>query len=217
MSNPPSSRNTLFMQCHPSGNRFYFPHIDGLEIDPTKISAEDIAYALSVQPRFGGHCHPVMSVAEHCWRVSYEVERENALLGLMHDDAEYLCIDLPTPIKALVPDYKTIERIVHEAIAEKFGFIEYRLDDVTRADRVLFCTEIRDLMGGTDGWNVRSPVLEPLPRRIIPMPRKLARIMFLRRLDELTAKPIRPMGFFNGLRWVIWRLKSWIKRKPESI
>jgi len=218
MSNPPSSRNTLFMQCHPSGNRFPFPSIEGLQLNVENIRAEDIAYALSEQPRYAGHCYPVESVAEHCWRVSYETEPTNALNGLLHDAAEYLCIDLPTPIKALVPDYKTVERIVYEAIAKKFGIVPYRLDDVTRADRVLFCTEVRDLMiGGTDGWPCRHLPGDIQPRRVVPMPRKLARIMFLRRLDELTAKPIRPMGFFNGLRWVIWRLKSWIKRKPESI
>ena len=207
----------MFMQCHPSRNRFWFPSIDEFEMPLSQIKAEDIAYALSEQPRFGGHCCPVMSVAEHCWRVSYVTAPENALAGLLHDAAEFLCIDLPTPIKVLLPDYKIIERRIREPLAAKFGFDRNLGEDVNLADLVMFCTEIRDLMGGTDGWNVRSPVLEPLPRRIIPMPRKLARIMFLRRLDELTAKPIRPMGFFNGLRWVIWRLKSWIKRKPESI
>lgn len=89
---------------------------------PDMFCIEDIAHALSMQPRFGGHLKKFYSVAQHSINCSFDVPDEDSLAALLHDASEaYLC-DIPSPIKKLLPDYKRIEHKLMTVIAEKFGF-----------------------------------------------------------------------------------------------
>lgn len=206
-----SHNNSKFMQCSPSGVRIPVPG----KIDPEKIHPEDIAYSLSNQTRFAGHTNPPMSVAEHCWRASYEAAPGHEKTAHLHDGSEYLQVDVPTPFKVLLPQYMVLEAEVQQAIAIRFGIPYPFGDEVSRVDAVLLVTEIRDLMGGTEGWGFDH--IAPLPRRIVPMPRKLAEAMWLRRLDELEGRlGAHHFGFTNRLRLLVWKLKSWILRTPRA-
>lgn len=89
---------------------------------PEMICIEDIAHALSNQARFGGHLKKFYSVAQHslmCYRYSH---RGYEFDSLMHDASEAYLLDIPSPIKAGLSNYKEIEDKLMMAIAEKFGF-----------------------------------------------------------------------------------------------
>jgi len=80
-----------------TGKRF-----DTLNPKPEDICIEDIAHALSMICRFGGHCRQFYSVAQHCLLVSCNLPVEAELWGLMHDAAEAYVGDVVTPIKRLL-------------------------------------------------------------------------------------------------------------------
>lgn len=121
-------------------------YIDIQDPQPEDICIEDIAHALSNLCRFGGHTMRFYSVAEHCLRTVELVEPKHKLAALLHDASEAYLIDMPSPIKQLLPDYCKIESWLLEVIAEKFGF-EYPLPkEVKLADKDMLETEWLELM-----------------------------------------------------------------------
>ena len=87
------------------------------------IRIEDIAHALASLPRFGGHLNRHYSVAQHsvmCAMRAATIEDKRA--ALLHDGSEAYILDIPTPIKAKLPDYKMYENNLMLKIAEKFEF-----------------------------------------------------------------------------------------------
>lgn len=102
--------------------------INVFEPTPDMITIEDIAHALSSQPRFGGHLNRHYSVAQHsimCTNRAKSLKDKRA--ALMHDGSEAYLLDMPTPIKAKLSEYKMYEDALMRVIAEKFGF-EYPLN-----------------------------------------------------------------------------------------
>lgn len=98
--------------------------IDVLNPDPALITIDDIAHALAYIPRFGGHLDKPYSVAQHCIAVCRHsaVPLREKLGALMHDASEYLLLDMPSPIKRHLPDYKAMEAKLTEVIEKKYGF-----------------------------------------------------------------------------------------------
>lgn len=95
---------------------------DAKILDPDSICIEDIAHALSMQTRFGGHLKVPYTIAQHCVLVAqcligtgFELE------GLLHDASEAYICDIPKPIKALLPDYVALEGKITNVIENKFG------------------------------------------------------------------------------------------------
>jgi hypothetical protein len=134
-----------------SGLPFFFdePH-------PGDIRIDDIAHALSMLCRFGGHCNTFYSVAEHSVLVSQVVPQEFALQGLLHDATEAYIVDVPRPLKRLLPEYKTYEGKVWRCIADCFA-LPHELDDsVHVADNAVLLRE-RDVLLGKPpidwGWS----------------------------------------------------------------
>lgn len=97
-----------------------------LDPRPEDVDIKDIAHALSMTCRYGGHCKVFYSVAEHSLHVSDAVEEAGGdtaeqFLALLHDAAEaYLC-DVPSPVKPNLPGFYAIESKVEAAIAESLG------------------------------------------------------------------------------------------------
>lgn len=139
-----------------TGRRFHFE-----DPQPDEIDIADIAYSLSHTNRWGGHCYPALSVAQHSVMVADALLRTGApqmiqLQGLMHDAAEAYLGDIPTPIKALLPEYMAMELLVTDVIFRRFGIPMPMDHQVHLHDVEMRKWEYRDLMPPVDG--VEPPV-----------------------------------------------------------
>jgi 5'-deoxynucleotidase YfbR-like HD superfamily hydrolase len=99
-------------------------HFDFAAPLPEQIDILDVIYGLSRECRFASQVERFYSVAEHSLLCSEIVLQEFALEALLHDAAEAYCKDIPSPLKALLPDYKAIEQRVDVVIRKKFGLPE---------------------------------------------------------------------------------------------
>jgi len=159
-----------------------------LDIDPGDICIEDIAHALSLKCRYGGHCREFYSVAQHCclaarYALRY-VPRILPSVALLHDAAEAYLIDMPTPVKSMFHGYVVAERIVQEAIFKKYLPSWEKLNqfsdqcDYKPVDEDLLTNEMKALMANYDlcYWGKREP---QLIIKIIPWPAKVAEETFI--------------------------------------
>jgi hypothetical protein len=155
-----------------------------LDPRPEEIDIKDIAHALSLICRFGGHCREFYSVAQHSILVAQYCAVPDAMWGLLHDAAEaYLC-DLPRPIKRSLRElsggeswYDRIESKLMEAVCTRFNLDPIQPASVSKADMLLLGTEARDLMQiSVNNW---IEGMEVLPFRITPYPAELAEECFL--------------------------------------
>lgn len=164
----------------------FTPELDDLVI-------EDIAHALAMQCRFGGHTRDFYSVAQHCVLASTFCEGEApdaALWLLLHDASEAYLVDIPRPVKrsALMGVYRHAESQVQRAIYAKFGLQGDPPPIVAEVDERLAMTEARDLLlrpgqPAPDWWNLSRCYRDPIE----PWEPKLAEWQFLRRFRDLTA------------------------------
>lgn len=150
------------------------------------IDILDIAHALSMLCRYGGHCREFYSVADHCVNVSnlvYDstVGKSCALWGLLHDASEAYLMDIPAPIKHsnLMRPYRVAEKTLMLAISRKFLYGTEEPAIVRSVDRAILTSERLSLM----------PV-ECKPGktflRIIPKSPAHAEAAFLERFYDLT-------------------------------
>ncbi|EPX76791.1 hypothetical protein [Salipiger mucosus] len=130
-----------------SGAYFDFANPSAVE-----LCIEDIAQGLASTCRFGGHCWPFYSVAEHSALVSYIVPPYLAMIGLMHDAAEAVLGDIPKPLKRLLPDYCRIEKEVEAALARQYGLPGFKPPLVKKADIAILRTEQMQLFVPDDKW-----------------------------------------------------------------
>lgn len=165
----------------------------------TEFDIKDIAHALANLCRFGGHTKKFYSVAQHSMLVADIVKDmepdspELELWALMHDASEAYMIDIPSPIKALLPEYKQKEKQLMLLISTWFN-LPYHEDErsslipfaVKHADAVALVTEARQLMkGGTSEWAPNQQSLKGYAVRIRPMPPGEAAAKFLARYHDL--------------------------------
>ena len=111
-------------------------YVDVFDMSADDFDIVDIAHALSHMPRFGGHTNAFVSVAEHCINTYHFSSRADHMGALLHDLSEAYILDMPSPIKKRLPEYKALEEIIMEVGAKKFGF-EYPLSPgVKLADKL---------------------------------------------------------------------------------
>lgn len=178
-----------WMQTY-SGRRFY-------PLDPRadELADEDIAHALSLLCRYGGHVERFYSVAEHCVLMSEWVDPAHALAALLHDATEAYVVDVPRPLKRQLPAYRDIEAAVWFAIASRFG-LELELPaQVHEADNRILLTERAALLPRAEVWTLESGLyvdgaavpLEALPVTVTGWQPAEAERRYLDRLAELRA------------------------------
>lgn len=147
------------------GHRFY-PH----EPDTLTPDIEDIAHALSMLCRYGGHGIGFYSVAEHCVLLAdYALGSLEAYTPaesrwditkrlMLHDASEAYLVDLPRSVKAVLPDYQNLETALTNKINKSFGI----KPDIQR-DWVVACMDKRIV---EDEMTVLFPTLRhdwPIP------------------------------------------------------
>lgn len=96
------------------GRRF-----DYSDIASNVVDLRDVAFALARVNRYCGHSVRPISVAEHTMRVFHMCADETSDvrgLALLHDASEAYLNDIPTPLKAVLPDYRWFERQAMDAI-----------------------------------------------------------------------------------------------------
>lgn len=88
---------------------------------PHEVFIEDIAHALSMICRFGGHCRRFYSVAEHCVLISRAAPAESKLWALLHDAPEGYIGDKIRPLKPYLGGYREAEQKIMRAICVRFN------------------------------------------------------------------------------------------------
>lgn len=169
-----------------NGDFFDFekPEIHDFDIDV-------IAHSLSNLCRFTGHTIRHYSVAEHSVLVSRLVPPELAFDGLMHDAAEAYLGDVSSPLKAMLPEYKKIEKRVEAALAEFYGLRFPLPIEVKHADKQLYRQELSQVTNGQDNlWFTDLPDANVL---VAGMQAKDAKKAFLNRFKELYAQRHEPV------------------------
>lgn len=161
--------------------RFYF-----LEPRGEDILIEDIAHALSMLCRFGGHGGFFYSVAEHSVVMSNVLEGEGAssltvLAGLLHDAEEAYLPDIPRPIKLLMPEALEMYKTLNSAIMRKFRLEGADWGLIKEIDHRLCTTEAKALGVWNKDWEDTGKPLEVV---VAGWPSKLAKRAFLARYYE---------------------------------
>lgn len=163
-----------------NGRAFYPLDPRTEDVDPI-----DIAHALGMICRYGGHSREFYSVAEHCVLMSHAVPEADALWALLHDAAEAYVIDLPRPLKYALPDYRAIEDRVMGAVCERFDLGGPCPPAVKAADLRILRDERDVLMGRPPMPWVSIEQVQPLGVSIECWPPPRASSEYLMRLGEL--------------------------------
>jgi hypothetical protein len=135
-----------------------------------EVTVEDIAHHLSGVARYCGATRHHYSVAQHDVLVVELLRREKAprrtqLLGLHHDDHEYVMSDIPTPFSkwfaesfcdgvdllGLAKD--TLDAFIFPKIGIPYPWTDAEYQQVHRMDSLAFLVESRQLFeGGVPEW-----------------------------------------------------------------
>ncbi|WP_027517838.1 phosphohydrolase [Bradyrhizobium sp. WSM1417] len=154
-----------------------------LDPRPEDVDIVDIAHALAMQCRFGGHCLKFYANAEHSVYVSHH-SGADALAGLLHDGSEAYLLDMLSPIKAFMPDYKAAEKRCQAVVYQAFGLPDETPASVKTADRRLLKTERMQIMApSADPWVIDAE--ETLPIQIGGWSPSTAKVAFLDRFEQL--------------------------------
>ncbi len=123
-----------------TGLAFDYDNMENHEFSPL-----DFSHSLALLCRYNGHCTRFYSVAEHLVRCSFVAPPEFAFEALMHDVSEAYLSDMPRPLKAMMPEYKALEKRVEEAICRKYKLPFPMSPEVKEIDNRMLLTE-KDLI-----------------------------------------------------------------------
>lgn len=118
-------------------------YIDLADPDYSRVHIRDIAAGLARECRFAGQMFGYYPVAQHCVIGSLIAPAHVQYAFLMHDAAEAIIKDIPSPLKALLPDYRKIEAMHEERLFARWqvkmgGTIKA---EVKRIDRIMLAAE----------------------------------------------------------------------------
>jgi len=121
-----------------------------------QISLRDIAQGLSRIPRFTGQIPVLYSIAEHSVRVCAELSDDQPahvkLWALLHDAPEAYLGDIPSPIKAFMPNYIEAEDLIMRVICDKFGMPYECPPEVVEMDKLMLSRERATLKDAPRPW-----------------------------------------------------------------
>jgi hypothetical protein len=176
-----------WMQTY-TGRRFW-----PLDPRPEDIDIVDIAHALAMTCRYGGHCKQFYSVAQHSVLVAGKAPAHLALRALLHDAPEALTGfgDVIRPMKKHVDAgfIEWVENIVERAICARFDLpFPLLTPEIKRLDNRILSDEREQVMAplaatGPEWGNL----YEPLGVVIEPWAPEVAREKFLNAFEEYGA------------------------------
>jgi hypothetical protein len=148
-----------------SGRRFW-----PLDPRPDDVSWVDIAHALSLSCRYGGHAQRFYSVAEHSVLLARYFGRLGQPLlsryALLHDGAEAYVADVIRPIKRQLPAFRRIEAPIEAQILVLVGLDPEIPAAVAEADSAIVADEATALFGAerieATGWRLPAPLGVPI-------------------------------------------------------
>lgn len=182
-----------------TGRKFHYgPH------DPDEFYLPDIARSMSRMCRFNGHlsdkyANDIYSIAQHSVYVYRFLQLRQAPSrtydwGLVHDAPEAYWIDIVSPLKSLLPEYKVYENESAKSLRKKYDIL---YDDdiheyVKTADYQLLLAEAKELTEvPAELWdNPATPMmtLQEIDPDFYPWGPKKAREEFMGALEELSIK-----------------------------
>ena len=137
-------------------NTFTGRIFDPLKMTKKDVCVEDIAHALSLVCRGGGHIRYFFSVAQHSMNCADEAAARGwsgriVLACLLHDASEAYIADIIRPVKVHLSEYYKIESKIMDCILEKFGLDDLSEEENSRwkqIDDEILDHELRELMIG---------------------------------------------------------------------
>jgi 5'-deoxynucleotidase YfbR-like HD superfamily hydrolase len=165
--------------------RDYWEHDD--------ICITDIAVTISRAPRYCGHTLLLSCVAQHCVHVSEYIAMcrgsiRDQFVGLLHDATEAYLTDMPSPAKALMPEYVKLERSIWVRISHKYlgEVIDPLPPIVKQADQALLVAEAWDSFEYPPLENWTDKYCDRANFDIVPWPELYAKKCFLEKFDVLS-------------------------------
>lgn len=135
--------------------------IDPMNMTVSDISIQDIAHALSLTCRGGGHVSYFFSVAQHSINCMNEAKARGwserlQLACLLHDASEAYISDIIRPVKAHLSNYLEIESSIMNVILERFGLADLSEEENAmwkQIDDDMMNFELKNLMKGEEYRN----------------------------------------------------------------
>lgn len=137
-------------------NTFSGKIFDPMNITTEDICTEDIAHALSLLCRGGGHLMSFYSVGQHSLNCAKEAKARGwserlQLACLLHDASEAYISDIIRPVKVHLVNYLEIEGQIMKQIWKKYGLDDLK-EEECRAwktiDDDILAFELKTLMNG---------------------------------------------------------------------
>ena len=140
-----------------------------LEMKPENARLEDIAHALSLLCRGGGHLKYFYSVGQHCINCAREADARGwdkriVLACLLHDASEAYISDIIRPVKKYLTNYMEIEDGILKVIFKHFELGEVTPEEwaqVRQIDDEILAHELKNLLCGD--WEGELPKLYAEP------------------------------------------------------
>ena len=154
-----------------------------LDVKSAELDIGDIAHALALTNRYGGHSPFPLSVAQHSLMVCSVLPPELQLEGLLHDGAEAYHGDFIHPLKVHFPTLHLAESVLMERIAARYGFGYPEHPKVKAADLAVGATECAQFGIPINGGREAQPIAG---MRIYDSDWQAVKYEFLDKFQELT-------------------------------
>lgn len=117
------------------------------------VCETDIAHALSLICRWGGHSNFFYSVAQHSINVATSAQPADKLAALLHDATEAYMGDVIRPLRQYLPEYQKWELWNREVIYKFFNVYNYDWERIRKLDNQWLLVEANALITGLkDDW-----------------------------------------------------------------
>ena len=166
---------------------------DPMAMTPEDVCAEDIAHALSLLCRGGGHLVHFYTVAQHSLNCAAEAAARGwserlQLACLLHDASEAYISDIIRPVKVHLRNYIEIEREIMNRIWEHFELGDLTPEEHAKwreIDDAVLTYELANLMAGEKDCRTQELASQPDVRERPPREVEEAFLMQLRRYQNL--------------------------------